>query len=247
MNADVTAVMTAHHEGSMATPGLTSFLEAIDHAREALSIDIEPIVMLDRPDSATIEELGRVEDLGCTLVTLDLGDQGLVRNEAVRRADGRMVAFLDADDLWSTNWLTEAYRIADGEPSVIVHPEMDWFFGDSGHVFLHADQTDPQFRPGFLRLANYWDALCLAPRQTHVEHPYARRDVEGGFAYEDWHWNLETLAAGHQHRVARGTIHFKRRRDDSQTMKATAARVLTRPSPMLSYAWPGYAETRPPA
>ena len=35
------------------------------------------------------------------------GDLGRVRNALVPRATGRYIAFLDADDLFSENWLAE--------------------------------------------------------------------------------------------------------------------------------------------
>lgn len=241
MTVDITAVITGHREGLMAGASLTTFRAAIDRA-ESSGLTVETVVMLDRPDTDTAAVLGAARDWGAEVVELDLGDQGRVRNHASEAAAGRYVAFLDADDHWSENWLVEAHQTChEGGDGVIAHPEVNWFFGGFNHVFFHADVRDPGFDPAHLRHANYWDALCLAPRAAYVDHPYASRDVAGGFAYEDWHWNMETLAAGYAHHVARGTLHFKRRREGSQTVQASAAQVLTRMSPLLDFAWPGYA------
>ena len=63
------------------------------------------------------------------------------------------------------------------------------------------------------------------------------RAVADGYAYEDWHWMLETYRDGYVHRVVPETIHFKRRREGSQYVQARARSVLTRPSELLDFAW----------
>lgn len=236
---DISAILTAHREGPMAGPSLRSFLAAVNAARES-GIDTEMLVLLDNPDDSTRLVFADAASSGIRLTELDFRDQGKVRNHAVTLANGRFIAFLDGDDLWSENWLVAAYKACrapvDGA-GVIAHPETDWFFEGSSNVFFHADQEDPSFRPEMLRFANYWDALCMAPRSAYVDHPFDDRDVEGGLAYEDWHWNCETLDAGYVHRVVPDTIHFKRRRKESQTIKASSQKCLTPPSSLLLYSW----------
>lgn len=225
---DLSAILTAHHEGPLAGVALRSLLCAVDRARGA-GLDVEVLVVLDDPDDLTRDVLADGESRGWRVDTVSFGDQGLVRNHAVGLSHGAYVAFLDGDDLWSENWLLEAHALCETDPGrVIAHPEIDWFFGANNNVFFHVDQTDPEFDPHFLRVGNYWDALCLAPRRAYEDHPFAERAVAEGFAYEDWHWNFDTLDAGYLHRVAAGTVHFKRRRPDSQTMVASTSKTLTR-------------------
>ena len=104
-------------------------------------------------------------------------------------------------------------------------------------MLIKIDQSDPLFDIEFLRFGNYWDSLCLAPQEAYAEFPFCKRDIQNGFAYEDWHWNCETLVAGFVHRVALGTIHFNRRRQWSQTIEASTRRSLIRKTPILSYDW----------
>ncbi len=234
---DITAVIVAHREGLMAGLSLRSFQDSKADAEKA-GISFEKLIVLDRADEATRRVFEDKTVHGATVMETDFGDQGLARNEAVRHGQGRTVAFLDADDLWSLNWLEDAWSLfSRNGPMTIVHPEFNLFFHGNRNVLIKIDQSDPLFDIEFLRFGNYWDSLCLAPREAYVDFPFCKRDIENGFAYEDWHWNCETVVAGFVHRVALGTIHFKRRRQWSQTIEASTRRSLIRKTPILSYDW----------
>lgn len=233
---DISAILTAHREGTMAGMTLRSFLDAADWAcREGLEVEL--LVMLDDPDITTKTVFADI-DTQANVHHVAFGDQGLVRNHAVGLSRGEYIAFLDGDDLWSENWLVAAHETCIQEPGrIVAHPVVDWFFDQNNNLFFHADQTDPEFSPAHLRIANFWDALCMAPRQAYLEHPFGVRAVTEGFAYEDWHWNCETLVAGYVHQVAPDTIHFKRRRKESQTTRAASSRCLPRDSDLFDYQW----------
>lgn len=234
---DVSAVITAHREGAMAGVSLRSLLSAAERAQGA-GIDVEVLVFLDNPDDTTQAVFADVETAGWRVNTVSFADQGQVRNLAATEARGRYVAFLDGDDLWSENWLVEGLALCERDPGrIIAHPEVNWFFETNNNLFFHVDQTDPHFDPHFLRVGNYWDALCLAPRQAYLDHPFADRAVAEGFAYEDWLWNMETLEAEYVHRVAPDTLHFKRRRPGSQTLVASVSKCITRLHPRQTWAW----------
>lgn len=151
-------------------------------------------------------------------------DQGRTRNALAEMANGRWLAFLDGDDLFSENWLIEAtrrLRQADEKSErVIVHPELNMGFDADQFLLAKTAQDDNLFSPYYYYAANYYDALCAAPREAWLEIPYAHRAVADGFAYEDWQWSIETMAAGWRHVIARNTIIFKRRRSASQTIDA---------------------------
>lgn len=232
---DIAAVITAHNEGELAAVSLRSLQDAVAQARSA-GLTVEVLAMLDNPDDATVAALDTGVAAGVRVEEVSYADQGHVRNHAVSITEADYLAFLDGDDLWTENWLVDAHRVCLSDPGrVIAHPELNWFFGHQHNLYFLPDQDDPDFDPAFARIANPWDALCMAPRSAHADHPYADRAVADGYAYEDWHWNLETLAAGYRHLVAPQTIHFKRRRKVSQFMKARDAWVMTRPSEFLTY------------
>jgi hypothetical protein len=213
-----------------------SMLAAVRLATEA-RLDVEMLVVLDKPDEATREMLAEVETHGARLLEVTYGDQAPVRNHAVRESRGRFIALLDGDDLWTENWLVAAHSLCAADSRTIAHPYADWVFGENHFLWLPPDQTDAQFEPATLRVTNAWDALCLAPREAYLDHPFQARSLPQGYAFEDWLWNLETVQAGYVHRVVPETIHFKRSRPASQFRHASANQSMTRPAPFQDYAW----------
>jgi len=221
----------------MAGISLRSMKDAVSVANSA-GLTTEIVIILDKADEGTKAVFADFRTEGWRLEEVSFGDQGRVRNYAISISTGDYIAFLDGDDLWSENWLTAAYKTCNMDAGrIIAHPEMNWFFQNNNNLFFHIDQDDERFNPAFLRVMNYWDALCMAPRVAHEQHPYAYRDIQGGFAYEDWQWNCETLEAGFRHKVAMETIHFKRRRNGSQTLQASGRRTLTRTTELHHYDW----------
>ena len=226
-NYSVTAVLTAHAEGTLVGMSYKSLCDAVDVLVQA-GYSAEIVVVLDRPDVCTKEIINNIDfQYPGRVIETDFGDQGLARNRAVQVANGEFIAFLDGDDLWSDNWLLVAMEESKKfDKEVIIHPEINWFFGGVSSLFFNIDQRDPSFDKRFLRVANYWDALCFARTNVHLQYPYSKRDIEKGFAFEDWYWNCVTLEAGILHVVVERTVHFKRRREGSQTTIASGTKSL---------------------
>lgn len=220
MACDITCVITGHREGRISVASLRSFQIAVSFARSK-GYSIETIFCLDRPDDLThriFEEWCGADGL---LQIYDFGDQGKVRNEAVTKAKGHYTAFLDADDLWTEDWLVRALVfLADLPDTHIAHPAYNYFFEKQATIFCHVDQESPEFRMDLLRAANYWDALCVCPTVIYREHPFSDRDIANGWAYEDWLWNADTVQSGKIHKVVPDTVIFKRRQKASQTIRA---------------------------
>jgi hypothetical protein len=179
-------------------------------------------------------------------VVNDGGDPALSRNRAVSVSEGLFVSFLDADDLWSENWLVEAHRFCVRSPRpVIAHSECNVAFGREPVLWLHADSESPDFEPDYLRVGNYWDAMSFADRDIYLEVPFRKNDISAGYGHEDWHWNCETLLRGFPHRPVPGTIHAKRQREGSQSAICNATGVVPWPNALESYSWER-APARPP-
>jgi glycosyltransferase involved in cell wall biosynthesis len=222
VSAAISVILTAHREGVLAGPTVASLEAALARAADAGLPAIEVVAVLDRPDPDTAALLEAALP-AARLLRVDAGDPGLARNHGIAAATGAFVALIDGDDLWSENWLAEAWGLVAARPDAIAHSELNLTFGAERSLWWHVDSEGPLYDPTYLDWANYWDAMTMAARDIHLRFPYRANDLARGFGHEDWHWNRVTLAAGHPHKPVPGTLHFKRRRPGSQLHKANAA------------------------
>lgn len=219
---DLTVILTAHSETVVAGPTMRSAEAAIAQV-EAAGHSVERLLAFDTPSESCRAYFAQFADWQA--FEFEFRDQGATRNAAIAKASGRWIALLDADDLFSENWLVEALRVllaaeAEGQ-RVIMHPELNWLFDGYNSVLEKVDQRSPLFTARYLLTDNCYDALCVSERRTFVEFPYSERALDKGFAYEDWHWAVKTMVSGIRHLTAPDTIIFKRRRDSSQTVEAS--------------------------
>ncbi|KIC25981.1 MULTISPECIES: glycosyltransferase [unclassified Leisingera] len=228
---DLSVILTAHDETLVCGPTIRAADDAI-RAAEAKGYSVERLVALDNATEETCQWFSQPQLLNWRKISFEEGDLGRVRNAAVRLAKGRSIAFLDADDLFSENWLSDGMdRLRQAERAghrVIVHPELNWLFDGAHSVFLKPDQTDPLFSPYHFYCMNYYDSLCLAPREAHLEFQYSARDIPAGLSFQDWQFSIETMAGGWLHLNAPDTIIFKRRRDASLVTQSRARKAVVR-------------------
>ncbi len=234
MTMDVAAVVNLHREGTTAAPSLISAWRAIENAR-AHGHSARLVLALDRSDEATEGLAKEWEDRGAHLVSCNEGDLGAARNAAVQEVDADWIAFLDADDLWSENWLTAAAEVASQLPRRpgpdVLHPAVNVIFGDHHSLLHHRASDDPSFSWARFRLHNAWTALSVARRSDLLELPYPRNVLVEGFGFEDWSWNMAVLDAGGRHHVVRDTCHFIRR-VTAGSLLTSSAEALRSPYPV---------------
>lgn len=207
---DITAILVAHDEGPQIGISLHSLLDAAAVAGKA-GLQVEALVVLADATPATRDALAEAGERGVRVEEVDLGDPGAVRNHAVGVAGGRLLAFLDGGALWSENWLVAAHALC-GDPQVIAHPEIHWFYEHGRELYFPPDQDDPGFDPAVLRFGNCWDAQAAAAASVYRAVPFDESGARAVPGQLDWDWSTATLAAGFRHRVAPGTINFRRRR-----------------------------------
>lgn len=208
---DISVISTCHTEGRLMHATLKSIMFAIEEAK-LMGLAVDWIMVQDRIDRCTRDYLELHKPVGVNLIELDVGDLGLARNYGAKVAGGRFISFLDADDVWSPNWLTAAYAFARSLPNqdVILHAAVGIFFEKNEHLWPVLDSESFDFCSQILFSKNCWAVSSFARREIFLRHPYPASDLKGGFGYEDWHFNCETLAAGIQHKLVPGTFHCYR-------------------------------------
>lgn len=237
---DITAVINGHREGLLAPTSLRSMAIATDFAAKA-GYSVQLLAILDRPDALTREvfQSAREARANLEIIEVDRGDLGHARNDAVSRAAGRYAAFLDADDLWSKNWLTEAARLADNDTRDIVwHPEINVYFGTHNHVVLHRGMEHPRFKLASLAHTNLWTALSFVSTELLRRIPYASTDLKNNIGFEDWSWNVEIIKRGGLHKIVPGTSHAIRTKPISLLSQTNAAQCIPLPTDYFRSALP---------
>lgn len=233
---DLTAIVTAHSESVVAGPAMRAAEIAIASA-ESDGYKIERLIGMDSATKDCRTFFHQEAFARWTIRESKFSNPSLHRNALAEIASGSWIAFLDADDLVSANWLTAGLarlRERDAKDGkLIVHPEINWVFDGASFVFTKPAQDDEIFNPFYFYMTNYYDTMSISPRAAHLECPYVAVDIPGGFGHEDWQWNIETIARGWRHVVAKDTIIFKRRRDMSVSVEnVLRGTVLKNPLPL---------------
>jgi hypothetical protein len=236
-DTDVSLIVTAHDETLVCGPTMHAADAAVDAARRA-GHTVETVIALDRPTASTEEYFRQPSFDPWDRWVMDEGDLGMLRNRVVPRAQGRFIAFLDADDLFSENWLAEGVarlkRAEEEGDSLIAHPELNVIFDGPMALNQLVDQDSPFFTPHFLYVRNAYDSLCLTPREAHLQVPYVARDIPQGLSFQDWQFAIETMSRGWRHVVVQDTIIFKRRRDFSLMVESRTRQSMVRSVPELA-------------
>lgn len=236
MTTDLTVVVTAHDETTVCGPSMRAADVAVEAAR-AKGFAVQTIVALDAPTDATAAYFRQSRFNHWERRTFQERELGRVRNALLSEIDGRYVAFLDADDLFSENWLADAAQTlqAASERGVqaIAHPELNVIFDGQQSVMLNIDQRSPLFTPHYLYFRHYYDSLGMAPREAHLDCPFVTRDIPNGLSYQDFQFTIESMAAGWQHIVVPDTVIFKRRRDVSLVTQSNYRKSIVRKLPSM--------------
>ena len=237
MTTDLTLVVTAHDETAVCGPTMDSADAAVAAAR-ARGYTVQTIIGLDAASEATTAYFRQPVFDHWERRVFQERDLGRVRNALVPHCEGRYIAFLDADDLFSENWLADGVAALDAAAArgerAGAHPQLNGGFDGPSRVGLNNDQDSPLFTPHYLYVRHYYDSLCLAPREAHLEIPYVSRDVPNGLSYQDFQWTIETMAAGWHHLVVKDTIIFKRRRDFSLVTESNTRKSVVRALPAMA-------------
>jgi glycosyltransferase involved in cell wall biosynthesis len=210
---DITVSLQFHNEGWLAHPTLRALHRVVAHA-ERSGVQVEVVATLDRTRDDLLRRIvaewsGRFRSFH--VHELDLGDPALCRNFVVQHARGRFVATHDGDNLYGENWLSRAHDLLRERPRAVAHPELIWIFQGLSAFWVQ----EAVEHPADLIAANPWDTVCLASREVFEQVPY--RAATRAYAFEDWAWNCDTIAAGLEHVFVPGTIVAKRHKSGDES------------------------------
>ena len=210
---DITVSLQFHNEGWLAHPTLRALHRVVAHA-EQCGKQVEVVATLDRTRDEVLRRIvrqwsGRFRAFHVHEV--DLGDPALCRNFAVQHARGRFVATHDGDNLYGENWLSRAHDLLLQRPRAIAHPELIWIFQGRSQYWVLV----PLNATVDILVHNPWDTVCLAAREVFEQVPY--RAATRAYAYEDWAWNCDTIAAGFEHVFVPETIVAKRSKPEEDS------------------------------
>ena len=213
MAMNVSVVITFHKEGLIAHKTMRNVADLTSKLTEQ-GITYEVILHLDRGDSATKDVLSKIAcNQRYRLYENTFGDPSLARNFALSQANGQYIALIDGDDIFSTNWLIDGYRILESrqQEKLILHAETDITFGpDETSPRLWRMQNSKSIEQDLLTLftRNCWISGTFGRSKVIKAIPYRR--ATDGFGYEDWTYNIETRGSGIRHEVVPGSLHFYR-------------------------------------
>ncbi|MFC1688124.1 glycosyltransferase [Pseudomonadota bacterium] len=217
MLRDLEIIITAHAEGALMHSTLMSVFRSMEVAAQT-GIKCGVTVVKDRPSTSTNDYLKRYDTERLRQLEADFGDPGLARNLGVQVAESRFVSFLDADDLISAQWLSQAFEFlaeAEGHPFVAV-PRQTLIFERESRLLTHPSSDSPELVPEEFVNSNYWcSVISVLNREMANEVPFSAVPRNSGLGYEDWHWFSELIAAGATIKAIPETISFYRRKGSS--------------------------------
>lgn len=222
----------------MAHRSLSSILDSCLHAEAVAGVTTCLVATLDCADAETLRVVRQHPGLraGDLVIELSHGDVALSRNHAIQVSSSRYVTILDGDDYVSANWFVAAMqRLAAARGRAVIHPQVVVTFGVATGYREQPDQSAIRLDASSLLVVNFWNVCVFAERNVFLETPYvSTRSRCGGYGYEDWHWNCETIAAGYQHLTAPETVYFERRKSaGSLNRQHQSAGAVVRPSKLF--------------
>ena len=227
-------IINGHREGPYIAASIRSAYQSLKKLNQ-IEVPAEIIIILDNSDKITMQVArNTIKDIPLTIgvTATDYSDLSNARMYGVFLAKYNWIAFLDADDLWSYNWLTEVYKLicAMIKPEIcIFHPRHTFYFGIEEAALNVPDQSDLSNPLPLLVADNFWNSLCVAHRSVFKVCPYKPNMLKSGLGFEDWCWNRHTIANGYIHRVVENVCHYKRQRADSLCRKTVSEDCLATP------------------
>ena len=163
--------------------------QAIDSVLAQSYVELELVIIDNFSDDNTLEIVSAFKDARIKVVQYN--NNGIIasaRNFGVKQSSGEIIAFLDSDDVWKPEFLSEQIGALDSEPALVSARHM--CIGDQGAFFDHLSHLDGtsiySVSETELALANPIVTSSVVMKRTNF-------DAVGGFSessefryIEDW-------------------------------------------------------------
>lgn len=215
MNApDLTIAIFAGRSAAAAHATLAAVDRALRPLREGGACEAEILLL---PDEDTPDLRGNVAGIAGRddLRLLDACPRAAARQAAVAAARGTVLAFIDAGDLWSGNFLRAAMAAARREsdrhavwrPEAVIECGLDYFDFDH-RATLQQPMADADMGATLLHACPYAPTF-LAHRAVFAHAPFPTADAARGWLDVDAWWIAQCLGAGHAQRILDGTLVYR--------------------------------------
>ncbi len=240
---ELTVGITAHDEGLLAHKTMLSIFEAL---KQLDDVKYEIIINIDNGTKETKRYFSRYDSYQEIKVHHNtFSDLGASRNYIVKKAKGKYVFFLDADDLISRNYFQAMLRVLHQEKGdIVVHPACCLCFWEdySDYCLMWNGQpvTSRLDSAKLLFSRNRWPSSCAAAHELFRKNPYIR--TTNGFGHEDYAFNIRLASFGAKHLIADQTTLFYRQKESS-LMRDNNAKAVTQPyTPLFDFReWQQYS------
>lgn len=241
MTPDISVILNVHNETAYLQRTLLSLAEAASFAAAA-GVTLELVMVLDTPLQETLDLAHACADRDYLMIpyrrvhieVVRNRSLGPSRNDGIALARGEYATLCDADDLISFNLLLASLQKArEIELPALVFPEYTVEFGIRHAIARYRPLAE--ITPLGMLQEHPYSSRAFGPRSLFCEIPFSDARSSDGFAYEDWHFNCEVIAAGYDLAIAPGTVLFYRKRPGSlldQSTNTTSCQI--RPSRLFS-------------
>ena len=230
-NTAISVNITAHNEGLLLYKTLRSVEVFCSYFKVRNNDNVEVNLTLDNPDKETSRIVAGFQSphFKINAYKVNFGDLALCRNFLVEKSKGEYCKFIDGDDLFSENYLHEAYKLAKSMGGMNIYsPEFLVSFGKYNYIVRKYDFNSDEFKTVNSFAENYFISQSFALTKIFKSIPY--RPNTDGYGMEDWDWNNTALAKGYKFYNVKDTLFFYRRKNQSLVTSQTANKAALRPN-----------------
>ncbi|MBE9039697.1 glycosyltransferase [Oscillatoriales cyanobacterium LEGE 11467] len=166
--------------------GAKTIRETIESVLDQYFSDFELIIIDNGCEDNTLEVISSIQDYRIKVFSRSHAGQSASRNFGVTKAGGDYIAFIDADDLWTREKLSQQLRVLQENPEVpVVYSWVDYI--DEAGEFLHSGSHSniEEDIYAYLMLDNFLESASnpLFRRQAFIDIGRFDEDLK---AAEDW-------------------------------------------------------------